>query len=73
MPVYIKFGLRNAPNIYPVGNHSEAVALALTRERVRRAKIALDLLQRYYPEAVTSAVGAEGLALPVIEQKEGTE
>ena len=64
-PVYIKFGLRNAPNIYPAGTHVEPVALALTRERVRRARIGLDLLHRYYPEAITSQLGAPGLAVPV--------
>ncbi len=63
-PVYVKFGLRNAPNIYPSGTHLEATAVALTRERVRRAKIGLDILRRYYPEATTSAKGAAGLAIP---------
>ena len=67
-PVYIKFGLRNAPNIYPLGKHIESVALALSRERVRRAKMGLDLLARYYPDATQSEPGAPGLALPVVEQ-----
>ena len=53
-PVYVKFGLRNAPNIYPSGTHLEATAIALTRERLRRAKIALDLLRRLDPDAVMS-------------------
>jgi hypothetical protein len=53
-PVYLKFGLRNAPNIYPSGTHLEATAVALTRERLRRAKIGLDLLTRLLPEAVMS-------------------
>jgi hypothetical protein len=70
-PVYLKFGLRNAPNIYPVGKHLEQVSLALSRERVRRARLGLDLLARYYPEAVQSQPGAAGLALPVIEEREG--
>ena len=64
-PVYIKFGLRNAPNIYPSGTHLEATAIALSRERVRRARIGLDHLRRYYPEATTSERGAAGLAIPV--------
>jgi hypothetical protein len=64
-PVYIKFGLRNAPNIYPSGSHIEHVAVALSRERVRRARLGMDILQRYYPEGVMSAPGAQGLALPV--------
>jgi hypothetical protein len=66
-PIYVKFGLRNAPNIYPVGKHIESVSLALSRERVRRARIGLDLLARYYPEAIQSQPGASGLALPVVE------
>jgi hypothetical protein len=62
-PVYVKFGLRNAPNIYPTGGHLEGVAVACSRERVRRARIGLDLLARD-PSLVTSARGAEGLAVP---------
>ena len=38
-PVYLKFGLRNAPNIYPSGTHLEATAISLTKERLRRAKL----------------------------------
>lgn len=53
-PVYLKFGLRNAPNIYPSGTHLEATAVSLTRERVRRAKLGLDLLRRLDPDAVMS-------------------
>jgi hypothetical protein len=53
-PVYLKFGLRNAPNIYPAGTHLEATAITLTRERVRRAKIGLDLLQRLDSTTVMS-------------------
>ena len=64
-PVYIKFGLRNAPNIYPSGTHLEPTAIALSRERVRRARIGLDHLRRYYPEATTSERGAAGLAIPL--------
>jgi hypothetical protein len=63
-PVYVKFGLRNAPDIYPSGTHLEATAISLTVERVRRAKIGLDMIRRYYPEAVSSKVGAKGLAIP---------
>lgn len=64
-PVYLKFGLRNAPNIYPSGSHLSATAVALSRERVRRAELGLELLGRYYPEAVGSKVGAADLAVPV--------
>jgi hypothetical protein len=63
-PVYVKFGLRNAPDLYPSGSHLEATAIALSRERVRRARLGLDLLARsgYVPR--TSELGAEGLAVP---------
>jgi hypothetical protein len=53
-PIYLKFGLRNAPSIYPSGQHIEATVLALSRERVRRAAIGLGLLKRYRPDAVAS-------------------
>ncbi|GAB2685769.1 hypothetical protein GCM10027271_55560 [Saccharopolyspora gloriosae] len=63
-PVYVKFGLRNAPNIYPSGTHLTPTAVALGRERVRRARIGLDLLARQSPDVGTSVPGADGLALP---------
>jgi hypothetical protein len=40
-PIYLKFGLRNSPDIYPCGSHIESTAIALSRERVRRAELAL--------------------------------
>jgi hypothetical protein len=63
-PVYIKFGLRNAPNIYPSGTHMESVSVALSKERVRRARLGIDLLHKYAPELKTSELGAAGLAVP---------
>lgn len=63
-PVYVKLGLRNSPNIYPSGVHLQATAVALARERVHRAAIAVEILQRYYPEAIASAVGAADLGIP---------
>jgi hypothetical protein len=65
-PVYVKFGLRNSPDIYPSGTHIENTVVALSRERVRRAEIGLAHLQRYYPEAVTSELGAPGLGIPEV-------
>src|ERR1700730_10285253 len=63
-PVYLKFGLRNAPDIYPSGLHVQATAVLLSRERVRRAQIVLELIARETPDAVMSAAGgAAGLAL----------
>jgi hypothetical protein len=61
-PVYLKFGLRNAPNIYPSGTHLESTAVALTRERLRRAKLGLDLLQRLDPDTVMSPLPAPVMA-----------
>jgi hypothetical protein len=64
-PIYVKLGLRNAPNIYPSGAHIEATAVAMARERVRRAAIALDMLHRYTPEAAMSERGAKDLGVPL--------
>ena len=51
-PVYVKLGLRNAPNIYPSGLHLEELAVKLGRERVRRAELVLRLLAERTPELV---------------------
>lgn len=64
-PVYVKFGLRNAPNIYPSGTHLEATAVSLGRERVRRAQLALEMLRRSASGAEMSEPGAADLAVPV--------
>ncbi len=32
-PIYLKFGLRSAPNIYPTGTHLEQVAIQTGRAR----------------------------------------
>ena len=45
-PIYLKYGLRNAPPLYPSGMHQEALVVALSRERVRRAAIGLARLAR---------------------------
>ena len=64
-PMYVKLGLRNTPNIYPSGLHLEATAIAMARERVHRAALVLDLIQRYMPEAVSSPRGVADLGIPV--------
>jgi hypothetical protein len=51
-PVYVKLGLRNAPNIYPSGLHLEDLAIKLGRERVRRAELVLRLLAERAPGLV---------------------
>ena len=53
-PVHLKFTVRNAPGIYPSGEHLAGLAVASARERVRRAAIGTALLRRYYPGAVAS-------------------
>jgi hypothetical protein len=49
-PLYVKLGIRNAPNIYPAGLHLEDVAVKLARERVRRAELVLRLVRERAPE-----------------------
>ena len=51
-PLYVKLGVRNAPNIYPAGLHLADVAIRLGRERVRRAQLVLRLLRERSPELV---------------------
>jgi hypothetical protein len=62
--VYVKFGLRNAPDVYPAGTHLEATTVALSRERVRRARLGVELLARSGAEHAMSELGAAGLAVP---------
>jgi hypothetical protein len=61
-PIYLKFGLRNSPDIYPSGTHLDAVAVNLSRERVRRAELALQVIRRLCPDAVMSPVGTAAAA-----------
>jgi hypothetical protein len=64
-PVYLKFGLRGTTDPYPAGGHMEAQLVAQARERVRRARLALDLLEREASGLFdTSRPGAAGLAIP---------
>jgi hypothetical protein len=56
-PIYLKYGLRNSPPLYPSGQHLESAVLALSRERVRRAAIGLGILARQMPDAVVSKLG----------------
>ena len=65
-PMYFKFGLRNAPDIYPCGIHIEDLAVRMGRERIHRARIALDLLARYAPGAKMSPLGSNDLGIPEV-------
>ncbi|WP_063057145.1 hypothetical protein [Nocardia salmonicida] len=57
-PVYLKFGLSKAPGIYPSGAQLRDLVLASARERVRRGRLALDLLQRLGVTEGMSPIGA---------------
>jgi len=63
-PIYLKFGLRNSPDVYPSGTHLEGTVIALSRERVRRAEMAMEIINRFCPEAVMSPLKAKDLGIP---------
>jgi hypothetical protein len=57
-PVYLKFGLRNSPDLYPVGGHLAEVAVATARERVRRAALCFALMDGAGEPPPASPAGA---------------
>ncbi|MGW6358230.1 hypothetical protein ACWFR5_24455 [Streptomyces sp. NPDC055092] len=57
-PLYLKFGLAKAPGIYPYGVHLRDVTLDTARERVRRGRLALDLLARHGADGGMSPLGS---------------
>jgi Peptidase family U32 len=63
-PLYAKFGLRNARALYPSGLHIVADAAAIAAEKVHRAAVALEWLQRTAPGLRQSGPGAQGLGVP---------
>lgn len=65
-PVYLKFGLRNAPAMYPAGEHSMPLVRSTAIERVRRASIGLEHLARQYADAIPSPVGSDRRGIPVV-------
>ena len=65
-PIYLKFGLRNAPDVYPSGTHIENTVIAMSRERVRRAEIGRGVITRYCPEALMSPLKTKNLGVPVM-------
>ncbi len=67
-PVYLKFGVRNGPNIYPSGYHWESQAVLMGRERVHRARVAWEAIQRLGLAAMMSPLRtvAKDLAVPVL-------
>jgi hypothetical protein len=63
-PMYVKFGLRNSRLLYPSGLHLIDDAIAIAQEKVHRAAVALEWMERSGEELVQSAPGAEGLGVP---------
>ncbi|MZD08609.1 hypothetical protein GTW43_26530 [Streptomyces sp. SID5785] len=57
-PLYLKLGLAKAPSLYPYGAHLRDVTLATARERVRRGRLALDLLERHGAAGGMSPLGS---------------
>ena len=45
-PVHLKFAVRNAASLYPYGRHLHDHLIDTARERVRRAALALQILDR---------------------------
>ncbi len=66
-PLYAKFGLRNAAGVYPSGHHLEAVASVNAVEKVHRAAVALEWLERLSPGLAQSKPRAAGLAIPILK------
>lgn len=53
-PIHLKFGLRNAPDLYPAGEHLQPTLLACARERVRRAQLAVERLTNRPTDQIAS-------------------
>ncbi len=53
-PMHVKFGLRNGPSVYPSGHHLANIAMLAAREKVHRAAIALEWMERSGTSATQS-------------------
>jgi hypothetical protein len=63
-PMYVKFGLRNSRALYPSGLHLADEAVAIAREKVHRARVALEWMERSGLGLGQSQPGAPGLGVP---------
>ena len=63
-PMYAKFGLRNSRPLYPSGLHLVNEASVIAREKVHRASVALEWIDRSGLDLVQSGPGAPGLGVP---------
>ncbi|GAA4794863.1 hypothetical protein [Streptomyces ziwulingensis] len=57
-PLYLKFGLSKTAGIYPYGHHLRELTLATAKERVRRGRLALDLLARHGADGEMAPLGS---------------
>jgi peptidase U32-like protein len=65
-PMYVKFGLRNSRPLYPSGAHLVDEAMAIAREKVHRASVALEWIARSGISLTQSQPGAVGLGVPEV-------
>ena len=63
-PMYVKFGLRNSRPLYPSGAHLVDEAMAIAREKVHRASVALEWIASSGIDLTQSKPGAVGLGVP---------
>jgi len=63
-PMYVKYGLRNSRPLYPSGTHLVQEAAAIAREKVNRAAVAQEWIDRMSTGLVQSEAGAPGLGIP---------
>jgi hypothetical protein len=64
-PLYAKYGLRNARAVYPAGYQVMDDVVNNVREKVRRAAISLEWLERSGLDVTMSKPGAIGIGVPV--------
>ena len=64
-PLYAKYGLRNARAVYPAGYQVMDDVVNNVREKVRRAAMSLEWLDRSGQDVSISKPGAAGIGVPV--------
>src|SRR5664280_1595413 len=64
-PLYAKYGLRNARAVYPAGHQVMNDVVNNVREKVRRAAMSLEWMDRSGQDISISKPGAAGIGVPV--------
>ena len=64
-PLYAKYGLRNARAVYPAGHQVMSDVVNNVREKVRRAAMSLEWMDRSGQDISISKPGAAGIGVPV--------